>query len=64
MKLEKNTGSLTITNVVTDSDTTITGQVGSLVLREVTGDLSISTLQGDVTMSDNNRRSFYTRSAG
>ena len=47
MKLEKNTGSLTISSVVTDSDTTITGQVGDVVLNEVnvTGDLSVY-LQG------------------
>ena len=43
MKLEKSTGSLTISSVVTDSDTTITGQVGDVVLNEVniTGDLSV-----------------------
>ena len=53
-KLDKNTGSLTISNVVTDSDTTITGQVGNVVLREVnvTGDLSILEVQGDVTVEE------------
>lgn len=54
IKLEKNTGSLTMSNVLADSDTTITGQTGNVLLGNLNtiGDFIIKEVFGGVTLAD------------
>ena len=54
--LEKNSGSLAITNATVASGTTIVGQVGHMNINNliVDGDFSIKDIQGNVTLRESN----------
>ena len=54
IKSEKNTGSLTISNVSADSDTIITEHVGDIVIEEfnTAGDFTVTGINGRVTLQD------------
>ena len=54
IKSEKNTGSITISNVSADSDTIIIEQIGDVILAEINtnGDFSVKNVDGGVVLQD------------
>ena len=54
IKSEKNSGSLTISNVTADSDTIIIGQIGNIALQELdfSGDFSATEVDGNITIGE------------